>query len=1669
MAGDGFVRRAFEALLKECGGNRKYSVLQSAIMVFLESGKDFNQHLDIGETNAPEYESRAEKEEMESSSLSTNSGGSIAEAEAELALNPLRLAFQIKNIKVGELALDCLQKLIEYNHLEGDPGLEGGKNSQALSEILIMVCTYTDNSAPDSIILPTLKVLLTAVASDKLRVHNEPLLGIVRACSTVALNRKNPIIQASSKAMLIQVLQIIFRRLETDLVSSTSFVPKEAHSDDGSNSMIEASTEDHNEPCSTLDNLVFVKQRCKTFYAASEGTKTLVGGADIKDLEAILRKAVNLEDEEADLRKNGPEGMSVEQHDALRVFHMLCKVGMITGNDAVTVKMQSLLLEVLQVLLEDIGHLFAENIQFIDSMRAHLSYALLRASVSQSPILFQYGSGIFSVILLHFRQSFKAEIGFLFPLIVLRSLDGSDLIRKQSVLRVMEKVFKDPQALIDLYINYDCDPEAPKLYDRMVATLSKLAQATQNVDPKSSNASLTASIKMSSLEGLVNILKSLGIWEKYTRKSKSKLNRRESFEGEVSPRQFTESKYREDSPDDVGRLQAEKITIEAVISEFNRHPGKGIQYLISSQLVENSPASVAQFLQNTPNLDKAMIGEYLGQPEEFPTAVMNAYVDFLSFSGMRFDIAMHEFFKGFQPLAEALKFDRIIEKFTARYCEENPGLFKNADAAYVLAYAIIMLNADAHNPMMQPKMSKSGFININATGDDEESAPRELIEEIYDSVVKEAITLDCIANGSNLINILNLSLPKTSSSTGVRSESESEAMIKQIQALVKAEGGNKGVFYTSHSIELLCPMVEPVGWSLLAMSAVIMSEVDNVPRFTICMEGFKEAIHITNDLGMDTMRYAFLTSLLRYNSLHAPKDMRGKNVEALRALLALCNADICALQGSWLAVLECISRLEYFVSHPVMNAMVMQGSNQVARDVVLQSLRELSGRPTEQLFLNSIKLPSESVVEFFAALCSVSAEELKQNPPRTFSLRKIVEVSYYNMARIRMVWARIWTILVQHFVFAGSHADENVAFFSIDSLQKLVMKYLERDEPANFTFQNGVLKPLVILQRSNRKTIRRLILDSSIQIVRSMAGCIRSGWHSVFMIFSNAAADKVEPIVELAFENVEQVILEHFDRFMGHCFMDCVNCLMDFANNKASRGVSLKAVALLHICADRFAESLVQGGPLKHNSDEASGVAEQYWFPMLAGLSGLTSNRSSEIRNSAIEVLFDLMSRRGSTFSPSFWEKIFRQILFPIFDCVRHAQNESYTYPGDEWPRESYIHALKLLCNLFGNFYKEVSFMLSPLLGLLLDCSKKSDKVVVSVSLTALAHLIEVVGHQFDDDDWNTLLKTIRDASYTNQPHELLTEMEFENKKKSDAASSKNSVDENVLHSDQTITHTEESEGTQSPSRTATRTADGESLQRSKTLGQMFYGNAKKDQFARSFTMKEDDLAYDAMATHSPEFVDSNKDLETIGEDGSLIQRTIRAKCMAQLLLLGVINRTQKQFWSKLSPENRITMMEILFSVLEFAASYNSYANLTLRMQRIPGERPPLNLLRLELLGTCIYLDILQKTTAAENDKFEGLAEEKLVSFCEHVLREAAAFQSSVREMTDTSVHQVLELRSPIIAKVLKGMCQMKPEVFKNHITNFYPFIAKLVCCQQMEIRGALGELFTMQLGRLLM
>ena len=48
-------------------------------------------------------------------------------------------------------------------------------------------------------------------------------------------------------------------------------------------------------------------------------------------------------------------------------------------------------------------------------------------------------------------------------------------------------------------------------------------------------------------------------------------------------------------------------------------------------------------------------------------------------------------------------------------------------------------------------------------------------------------------------------------------------------------------------------------------------------------------------------------------------------------------------------------------------------------------------------------------------------------------------------------------------------------------------------------------------------------------MVLSRVANIKSGWKSMFMVFTTAASDESPVIVRLAFETIEKIVREHFD------------------------------------------------------------------------------------------------------------------------------------------------------------------------------------------------------------------------------------------------------------------------------------------------------------------------------------------------------------------------------------------------------------------------------------------------------------------------------------------------------------------------------------------------------------
>ncbi|MCS4559067.1 Sec7 domain-containing protein, partial [Shewanella sp. C32] len=80
-----------------------------------------------------------------------------------------------------------------------------------------------------------------------------------------------------------------------------------------------------------------------------------------------------------------------------------------------------------------------------------------------------------------------------------------------------------------------------------------------------------------------------------------------------------------DDPNEIEKIKQRKTALMNAIQQFNFKPKKGIKLLLQEGFIRSSaPEDIAAFLLRNDRLDKAMIGEYLGEGDPENVAIMHA-------------------------------------------------------------------------------------------------------------------------------------------------------------------------------------------------------------------------------------------------------------------------------------------------------------------------------------------------------------------------------------------------------------------------------------------------------------------------------------------------------------------------------------------------------------------------------------------------------------------------------------------------------------------------------------------------------------------------------------------------------------------------------------------------------------------------------------------------------------------------------------------------------------------------------------------------------------------------------------------------------------------------------------------------------------------------------------
>jgi brefeldin A-inhibited guanine nucleotide-exchange protein len=1196
-------------------------------------------------------------------------------------------------------------------HDEEDP-----EHRKLIDKVIDIVVTCAECPG-DEVQIQVIKVFATAVTTPVCSVHGQSLSSAVRTCYNIYLKATNHIIQSTAKGTLTQMLNMVFQRLEKqsqDLVRRRR-VAREILAElvtkvtEGAGASFASSVKEE-------ENLEKEKEKGDEEPLEVEEPKT-----------PVTRPLAQSQDDEDSAED------SVIYNDSLIIFRALCKLAdkELPANvteSSVDARSKVLALELLLSILVKSGPAFRQNEKFINqAIKKWLVKLLVPNGFSPVHRIFCLSLDIFAQLALNFRESLKGEIGLFFEEVLLRLLKTPNSSRKQklAVVSTLQKICTNPQILVDIFVNYDCNLEGKDIFEDLVMNLSGIAKQNDSV----------GELQELALKSCVSIMSSLAKWSEQTLEegcyldlagtdreknadgcsssgssssnissSSSSSSNNNNNNNSAGSGNDTDNESNSNAPpsDGISAVKERKKAWEDAKKLFAAKPKKGMKLMLAEGMISDpSPEGIARWFHETQGVSMSAMGDFMGEDEPQSIAVMHAYTDQMSFHGLTIDMALRKYMAGFRLPGEGQKIDRFMEKFATKYVTDNPKtIFANADAAFMVAYSVIMLTTDLHRSKKRTQTPET-FASMLRGLNDGANFPAEFTLEIYNAIDKNAITvqdqelMQDRANGQ-LDERDRAELFKNETSMAVQ---RSVAML-QSPSMV----GTASRFVVGENHELVRPMFDRCWAPMLAAFSLPMENSQDPKITMLCLEGFRSCIIVAAIFEMDNQRKTFLNSLLAFTQLEKKRLLQNKNVAAIKILVELAEQDGNLLREGWMEVLLCISKLE--------NSFVASKDTPHRQENEPESLEEGNwGRIVaqipldriDQIFPRSASLDAKSIVHFVQNLVAVSNNEIKQRPASKYSLSKLVEVAAHNMNRVRLVWASIWRVMSDHFTRVGCGKNKDLSHFAVNALKQLAYQFLDKKELQDFNFQKEFLAPFkYILSHSPDLSTRDLVLMCLNNAVELRAPKLQSGWKVVFLCLSEAAKDSNRTLVESGFAVLNNIRGKHFAHVRDSFFVELVSCYAIFAESKFI-DVSLQAIATMsklshHLCGEETAPIRGQNEVFYTDSEEHI----RLWWPILFNLSSLASHSHIDVRTSALDSLFSILNECGGSFSADLWSIIFSGVLRPIFDNAR--QHTVLSAADNEWLSTTCLKAFQYLVSIFNTFFQRISFLLPEYLELLCGC-----------------------------------------------------------------------------------------------------------------------------------------------------------------------------------------------------------------------------------------------------------------------------------------------------------------------------------------------------------------------------
>ncbi|XP_052743243.1 Golgi-specific brefeldin A-resistance guanine nucleotide exchange factor 1 isoform X2 [Bicyclus anynana] len=341
-------------------------------------------------------------------------------------------------------------------------------------------------------------------------------------------------------------------------------------------------------------------------------------------------------------------------------------------------------------------------------------------------------------------------------------------------LENLSQMFRIPGLCTELYLNFDCDVYCTNVFEELAKLLSKnvVSSTAYNIHTMSLEALMTIieAIEFGTMQkdidtGNVEEEKEREKDGNYARGGHVSLELGGMDDASVVSDHVTHDISQYFSSGRTGRHKAPldlpteaeldnvrnmKIWVTQGTELFNQKPSRGIEFLQEHGILSTplDPHQVAVFLRENPDLDKKMIGEYIcarsSRGEEGGPSILGAFADSFDYAGLRLDQALRLYLETFRLPGEAPLISLVMEKFAERWHSTNGSPFANTDAAFRLAYAVIMLNVDQHNnnaKKLNVPMTVEDFVRNLRGCNGAEDFQQPMLEAIFHSIKEKEMVM----------------------------------------------------------------------------------------------------------------------------------------------------------------------------------------------------------------------------------------------------------------------------------------------------------------------------------------------------------------------------------------------------------------------------------------------------------------------------------------------------------------------------------------------------------------------------------------------------------------------------------------------------------------------------------------------------------------------------------------------------------------------------------------------------------------------------------------------------------------------------------------------------------------------------------------------------------------